>query len=134
MKLYMHKRRKLTCLPLLLIMAACGPSGYYDSEGRYHAYGENDTHRNDHAIAAPASSNTPASSVYVPEGNVSYYGQAHTYPEGANAVRIPREFFPPSGMCRVWFPNKPASDQPPPESCQGIQDRAPADSYVIYGK
>lgn len=32
-------------------------------------------------------------------------------------TRIPNGHLPPAGSCRIWYPDRPAGDQPPPFKC-----------------
>jgi hypothetical protein len=53
----------------------------------------------------------------------------------AHAQRIPKGHLPTAGECRVWYPDRPAGQQPPPSSCREAERRA--DRYggrVIYGR
>jgi hypothetical protein len=131
----MNRIYKISCLSLLSVMAACAPAGYYDSNGEYRSYGQSDGFRNEHAMAGtPDINNHPADTVYIPDNHVSYYDNDHHYTEEDSGIRIPRESFPPRGMCRVWFTDRPASSQPPVESCNDIRSRVPNGAYVIYGQ
>ncbi|NWL77700.1 hypothetical protein DM872_12630 [Pseudomonas taiwanensis] len=48
-------------------------------------------------------------------------------------VRIPREYMPPPGKCRVWFPDRPAGRQPAPGKCKKLQGRIPPGAYLLRG-
>ncbi len=123
--------RTITCLSLVSFMAACAPSGYYDSNGEYRSYGKSDSFRHGNAMAG-----TPNTNVYPAEVTYSragYYDRNGYYIATDSGPRVPQSFFPPRGMCRVWFADRVANDQPRVESCSGIQNRVPVGAYVIYG-
>lgn len=48
---------------------------------------------------------------------------------------IPPGHLPPAGMCRVWYDNLPAGNQPPPMNCNQAERVASRDrnARVIYG-
>lgn len=141
---------RITSLALLasLSVAACAPAGYYDSTGAYHSYGASDSYR----------TTTPRGNEPAPGGNgdryyrsddrdyrtapvttaviydrPGYYDYNGYYIASESGPEIPGRYFPPRGMCRVWFTDRPVSEEPPVESCQGIQSRVPAGAYVVYG-
>lgn len=62
-----------------------------------------------------------------------YYDMAGNYYPVAARPPVARTYFPPRGMCRVWLDGVLSSEQPGIESCEGIQYRAPAGSYIMYG-
>lgn len=137
-----------TCLPLLAVLAACGTpdQGHYDANGVY----------------VPPPNPTRAQRIHSPDPGSAYdeyydqYGDADTprvkhrhettvtttYDDNGNRVTrdivtennisIPPSMMPPKGMCRVWFPNRAPEDEPKVESCEGIRQRAPEGSFVIY--
>ncbi len=147
----------------LAVVAACAPAGYYDSTGVYHSYGASDayrtnTPRDNSAVpgtvqAAPYQSTPggyqPAPAGYSNEGYNSYPNQAPAntvtydrpgfydyngyYISADSSPSVPTNFLPPDGMCRIWFSDRSLSDEPPVESCNGIQRRVPAGAYVIFG-
>lgn len=47
-------------------------------------------------------------------------------------VGIPREFIPPPGNCRIWYPDRSPDEQPQPERCLEIFD-VPVGARVVYG-
>jgi len=136
----MKTASKLLCLSLASFVAACAPSGYYDSNGVYRSYGQSDSYRHDRPMTppAPAAVNTYSDEVPVTTTTVTYtrpgYYDRNGYFIAANSgPRVPSDYFPPRGMCRVWFPERPAQYQPAIESCAGIQSRVPDGAYVVYG-
>ena len=52
---------------------------------------------------------------------------------GDSGLTVPKDMFPPRGMCRVWFVQSTPFEQPDIESCNDIKSRVPAGAYVIYG-
>jgi hypothetical protein len=66
-------------------------------------------------------------------GHNGYYERNGYYVARNSGVAVPQEMFPPQGMCRMWFMERLASDQPDVESCNGIRSRAPNGAYIIYG-
>lgn len=126
----------MACLTAATTLAACGPStGYYDARGNY----VHDTPYN-RAENPPDTSNTYARDYYERDSRYSryqpatgYYDRDGFYVGDENMLPVPQSMFPPRGMCRVWFRARLASDQPPIESCSGIEHRVPAGAYVIYG-
>jgi hypothetical protein len=133
---------------LLGCVAACAPAGYYDSTGAYHSYGASDSYR----------TNTPRDNNPPPGGDRTYYdnnnGAYAAHPDSTTTViyerpgyydsngyyispsdgpGVPKRYLPPAGMCRVWFTDRPVSEEPPVESCDGIRSRVPQGAYVVYG-
>lgn len=54
----------------------------------------------------------------------------------ARSVRsdsVPREYRPPSGMCRVWVEGVPAAQQPAPTDCGSAVRSKPTNGKVVYG-
>ncbi len=50
----------------------------------------------------------------------------------AAALGIPPGQLPPVGQCRVWIPGKPPGHQAKARSCDGIEQVAPAGSWIVY--
>lgn len=140
--------RSIACLSLVSVLAACEPAGRYDANGNYHAYNSNDAQSYNDAYATtrpvggvPTTGHYPDESspvaygapVYVTYTRPGYYDYNGYYIATNNGPRVAKQFFPPRGMCRVWFTDRPATEQPGIESCDGIQRRVPAGAYVIYG-
>lgn len=48
-----------------------------------------------------------------------------------HAPPIPRGHLPPSGLCRVWYPDAPPGHQPPPQSCGSAFRDAPRGAWVV---
>lgn len=40
------------------------------------------------------------------------------------ALGIPKGHLPPPGKCKIWYPNRPAGQQPPPTSCEAANREA----------
>ncbi|MBI3630739.1 MAG: hypothetical protein HY221_00140 [Candidatus Sungbacteria bacterium] len=62
-----------------------------------------------------------------------YYDYNGYYLSQNNSLNVPRNMFPPHGMCRIWFPDRGREEQASLESCEGIQHRVPVGAYVVYG-
>jgi hypothetical protein len=135
----MNITRKIVCRSLVSVMTACAPSGYYDSNGDYRSYGKSDSFRHDKAIAGTpttdnySSDNGSVTTTTVTYTRPGYYDRNGYYIARDSGPHVSEEFLPPRGMCRVWFADRPATDQPQVESCKGIQGRVPVGAYVIYG-
>jgi hypothetical protein len=63
----------------------------------------------------------------IPVSSPPVTGSIQTVPVG-----IPHEYIPAPGWCRVWHPERSASEQPQPERCLEIFD-VPAGAWVVYG-
>lgn len=48
-------------------------------------------------------------------------------------LRIPLGQMPPRGKCRIWFPDRPAGQQPKPDKCKKLQNRVPQGAYLVRG-
>lgn len=136
----------LATLAATTLMSACAPSGSYDSNGEYHAYGKDDSYRQQHAM-----SDTPRDTMhYDASRDIHYYdepvrtttiiydrpgyydanGYYITWDDGPH---VPDEFFPPAGKCRIWIEGRPISEQPPVQSCHSVRHNVPGGGYVMYG-
>jgi hypothetical protein len=40
---------------------------------------------------------------------------------------------PPPGQCRIWYPDRPPEQQPPPGDCQQLAQHVPAGARLLYG-
>lgn len=58
------------------------------------------------------------------EGHSSYFHQ-HGY------TRIPNGHLPPPGECRIWYPDRPAGQQPPPFKCGQARGRVEPGGWMI---
>ena len=124
--------RTLSCVSLISLLAACGTpnGGYYDHNGNYIATDTpHNMQTNTHA-PLPGGVNDDEDYRYTRRGYYDYNGY---YIPTDSGLSVPANMFPPRGMCRVWFTDRAAVDQPPIESCVGIRARVPAGAYVIYG-
>lgn len=136
----MKNINRIACLSLVAVMTSCTPSGYYDSNGEYRAYGKSDSYRYNKPMAGTgrnysyhensARMNRDTDFTYTRAG---YYDHNGYYIDNEDRPQISNEYYPPRGMCRVWFIDRRADDQPSVESCSGIRDRVPGNAYVIYG-
>lgn len=51
----------------------------------------------------------------------------------ASDAGIPKEYLPPSGMCRIWVEGVPPAQQPAPTDCPTAVRNKPSNGRVIYG-
>jgi len=135
----------LACVSLISLLSACTTpdSGYYDTHGNWIANNPNNANRSH----APLPGGTRDDSAYDDNHAVTttvttttydydrpgYYNYDGTYIGTRSNFKVPKDMFPPRGMCRVWFADRVPVNQPPVESCDGIKSRVPAGAYVIYG-
>lgn len=45
---------------------------------------------------------------------------------------VPRGHYPPPGECRIWHPERPPGQQPPPAKCDRLVGRVPLGAFVLY--
>ena len=58
------------------------------------------------------------------EGSSSYfYQQGYT--------RLPGGHLPPAGECRIWYPGRPAGNQPPPFKCDQARGRVELGGWLM---
>lgn len=53
-------------------------------------------------------------------------------PSTAATLGIPPGHLPPVGQCRLWIPGTPPGHQAASRSCKGIEQSAPAGSWILY--
>jgi hypothetical protein len=70
---------------------------------------------------------TTVDSAPAPEPEVTDYS-----PSTAATLKVPPGHLPPPGKCRIWIPGDPPGHQPKARSCDGIDRRAPAGSWILY--
>jgi len=58
--------------------------------------------------------------------------QPPSQPQPAAALGIPPGQLPPVGQCRIWIPGKAPGHQAKARSCDGIEQLAPAGSWIVY--
>lgn len=46
-------------------------------------------------------------------------------------TRIPNGHLPPPGECRIWYPDRPAGQQPPPFKCGAARGRVESGGWLI---
>ncbi|MEO8579114.1 MAG: hypothetical protein ABI469_02620 [Gemmatimonadales bacterium] len=54
-------------------------------------------------------------------------------PQSRGDQIVPPGFFPPTGMCRIWINDVPASQQPAPTDCASAVRNRPANGKVLFG-
>lgn len=153
----MKLKATIACLSIVAALAACGPSqGYYDSLGNYHqgspesaksasvdsgfsgdSYNSNNFYTDATARRGDSKRVVDYDSkrdldriVYKRAGYYDYNGR---YIPSERAPYASHAYYPPRGMCRVWFADREPEEQPPVESCSRIQYRVPYGAYVVYG-
>lgn len=62
----------------------------------------------------------------------SNLGRAPDYP--GPTVVTPDKNQPIQGTCRILFPDRPASQQPPPGPCEELQSQVPPGATLIRGR
>lgn len=145
-----HSVRTLAFVSLVSFVAACSTHKYSASEGGYYdEYGNyipTDTPHNIRLHAHPPLPGGGQAGEYGREYHEQhreegypryirrgYYDHNGKYVMPVKGINVPRDMFPPSGMCRIWFPDLAISKQPAIEQCDGINTRVPENAYVIYG-
>jgi len=120
------------CVSLVSLLAACGTpnGGYYDANGNYIATDTPHNMQTNNHSPLPGGVNDYDDYHYTHRGYYDYNGY---YMAKDSGLSVPTDMFPPRGMCRVWFTDRPIEEQPPVESCVGIRSRLPVGAYVIYG-
>ncbi|MBA1145622.1 DUF4382 domain-containing protein [Ectothiorhodospiraceae bacterium WFHF3C12] len=58
-------------------------------------------------------------------------GVVEGFGHGYLDLDVPPGHFPPPGECKLWHPQRPAGQQPPPEPCESLMETAPTDTVVI---
>ena len=158
----MEKTARYTALGLMSVMlAACGD--HYDKDGNYVSYDTNgrtivdtDGNRTYFPASPPGTVQDDAPQVHEtvtetynpgPGDNITHtttvttYGYVKAGYYDANGFYIapgfgpsvPQAMLPPSGLCRIWYPQRAPQDEPGIQSCDGIRSRVPMGAYVIYG-
>lgn len=59
-----------------------------------------------------------------------YPSPRYPYPSEA---RVPPGQRPPSGACRIWFPDRPLGQQPPPGPCRELRRQVPYGAVLVRG-
>jgi hypothetical protein len=58
--------------------------------------------------------------------------QARRDADRRGPLGIPEGHLPPPGECRVWYPGRPAGQQPSTGDCAEAERSAPAGTWVLY--
>ena len=66
-------------------------------------------------------------------GGGSLRAQARPQPQEPKP-QVPRTHLPPSGMCRIWLDNVPASQQPAPTDCASAVRNLPRNGRVVISE
>jgi len=121
---------KATCVPLVLFISACQPSGLYDQHGNYHSA---DTgYEGQKAQEINATEDSYGEAFTYSFGRPGFYDYEGNFVQAENVPEVPDDFLPPEGMCRVYHPDKALSLQAPAKACR-VHYHIPAGAYVIYG-
>ncbi len=59
--------------------------------------------------------------------------RTNTVPQRGSGQVVPRAFYPPAGMCRIWINEVPAGQQPAPTDCASAVRNRPANGRVLFG-
>jgi hypothetical protein len=59
--------------------------------------------------------------------------QTMTQQQSSREQIVPRAFYPPAGMCRIWINQVPAAQQPAPTDCASAVRNRPANGKVLFG-
>ncbi|MGI8400496.1 MAG: hypothetical protein ACR2NS_02675 [Gemmatimonadaceae bacterium] len=59
--------------------------------------------------------------------------RTNTAPQRGSGQVVPRAFYPPAGMCRIWINEVPAGQQPAPTDCASAVRNRPANGKVLFG-
>jgi hypothetical protein len=49
-------------------------------------------------------------------------------------AKVPREYLPPAGMCRIWLDNVPPKQQPAPTDCATAVRNKPRNGRVVFSE
>lgn len=122
-----------------------GPQNYNapypgDHRADYDRRYERDAYREEMAYASPPRRHdygrTNAATTTVTTyhfDRAGYYDRNGYFIAEGYGPNVPRHMLPARGMCRVWFPERPAQYQPAAETCEGIHLRVPDGAYIVYG-
>ena len=120
--------RTIVLLTFALI-TACVKPGYYDNKGNW--------------VQAPAPSSMQRDKLHNPEYPFRPNDNSNPSRASYNSIPgvgiqeaqmdVPPSMYPPANMCRIWLSDRSVDQQPEVEPCDGIQSRAPAGAYIIYG-
>jgi hypothetical protein len=59
--------------------------------------------------------------------------RTNSTPQQSRDQVVPRAFYPPAGMCRIWINEVPAGQQPAPTDCASAVRNRPANGKVLFG-
>ena len=114
----MNKRIALTTLTCLLLLGA----GAHADEGKDES-GKGKRRYEERFERSERGERSERSDRDHRDGNSHFHRQGRT--------RIPNGHLPPPGECRVWYPNRPAGQQPPPFKCGQSPGRVEPGGWVF---
>lgn len=114
----MNKRIALTTLTCLLLLGA----GAHADEGKDES-GKGKQRYEERFKRSERGERSERSDRDHRDGNSHFHRQGQT--------RIPNGHLPPPGECRVWYPNRPAGQQPPPFKCGKSPGRVEPGGWVF---
>ena len=59
-------------------------------------------------------------------------GTSYFHRHGHERLDIPSGHYPGPGECRVWYPDRPAGQQPPPRKCEEVEGQVPPGAWLIH--
>lgn len=125
----MNISRTLITLSLMSALMACADSSYHDSNGMYRSGTiKNDDFRHEQHVMAGSPSRV------IPLTQASYR-QAGYYDRHSKFIaamdggpHVEKQYHPPRGMCRLWFVDRIAENQPDVDYCAHVHTTVPARS------
>lgn len=109
------------------------PIGYYNDSNNYNndpAYRDTTSPRRVVRTTHVVTADTDTMYLYQLPGVYNLDGD---YLGTTSAYGVPSSMVPSRGLCMVWFPKRRTYDQPSAQNCEGLMQRAPAGSYIVYG-
>lgn len=58
-------------------------------------------------------------------------GDVYQTGEDYNVVVVPAGHMPPTGMCRIWYPDRSIAQQPAPGDCNALRESIPEGAYLV---
>lgn len=85
-------------------------------------------------LGAPLAAEAQRPRVPQPEQEQSRREQRNERAQDRDSVRIPRQYMPPPGMCRIWLDGVPPERQPAPTDCPTAIRKRPSNGRVVFGE